>query len=171
MNRTRITVLIVLLIGIALLTTYIYMTGEFKMLSSTGMKRDSFIPGEVYYFGHEMKWDGVVRPNIKAISIVRKDGTKVIDNEQGLAITPFIDYSRHTGVLSEKDYQEMVSRNELDYEAVSGNEIRNDEFTLVFKVKANDLYRDYETNGIIINYRVIGIPKKQFFEYKGFLSD
>jgi hypothetical protein len=77
--RNRIFIVIIILAII--LVAYLYLTTEFQMVSSTGMKRAAWNLEETYYFGHEMNWKGLVSPTISKIEVVRNNSNVVEELE------------------------------------------------------------------------------------------
>ena len=163
-------ILIGIILTLILLYTFIISLGRFNLIVGTRLQQDSFKVNENYYFGYEMHWDGPSNPIIEKFEMRRKDGTLYENNDKQVEISIFVDTSRYTGVLNEEMYNELVRLKKLDFKETMNFRVDGG-FALVFKVKkTSDIYQD-NISEVIVYYKLLGINRKQVFEFVGFTCE
>ncbi|WP_202707221.1 hypothetical protein [Sporosalibacterium faouarense] len=164
--------LFMILVCLALLSSYLYVviSSEFDMLSLTEMQKGRFVVHKNYYFGYAMQWNGVLKPKITKIELCKEDGTILNENDETINVKVYIDTSNHTGVLDDESYKEFVEKKVINYLEPKNLKLEPKEFTLVLKAKKKneDFKDDYEK--IVIYYKLLGLEKKQVFQFNGFES-
>lgn len=165
MKKGYLTFFIVLI----LMFTANYIYSGFFLSNTTTLSKESMNIGENYYLGYGLHWRGLLKPVLVDVRLRNKDGSIIAQNHDKVEATPFIDVLQRTGASDEADFIEDSAKGLIEYVSVKEATIK-DANTLVLRINLKD--EDYENTveGMVLNYRIFGIPKRQVVEYNGFLN-
>lgn len=165
--------LILLVFGIFIVTifsvfTYYIKNGEFVKWSHSWITKDNeifFVQKTPVYLGYSFDWKGIGKPVIKDITLLTEDGMDITEEKDQIEIIPFIIDGDFGSMFYEADAIEegVVER----LRPVTNYKVINEKLEIVLKVQLKDNSWDQDIAKIVIEYKNLGIPRKQTILFDG----
>ncbi|MGO4889523.1 hypothetical protein ACJ2A9_17385 [Anaerobacillus sp. MEB173] len=121
-----------------------------------------------FYIGYGLYWDGIGKPNLTNVTLIKNDGTELNEEDLQISVTSMIDEMGVTGVIAEESVIEEGYINE--YLPVENYKV-DDNFLLVFRVELHDSNYENNISHLIIEYKNFGFQQKQTLNFEGFFKE
>ncbi|MCM3600826.1 hypothetical protein M3175_08795 [Robertmurraya korlensis] len=164
-------VLGIFIVSIFSVCIYYIKDGEFVKWSHTRVTKDNemfFVQKTPIYFGYSLDWNGIGKPVIKDIFLLKEDGTEINEDKDQIEITPFIIDEDFGSMYYEIDAIEEGVVEKL--RPVQNFKVTNDKLSLVLKVQLRDINWDKDIAKMIIEYKNFGITQKQTILFEGIVD-
>lgn len=164
--------IIIFTTGVCFIVFYlvVFFLGNFSSGSHATIAEEYFTINENLYFGKQIIWKGLFKPTITRVELRHENSDLHNQEDDNISVSFFIDTAGHTGLLREKTYQEMVSKNLIEYISAENYKVKTNDFTLVKKARRLGESYTKHYGYIVIYYRYMGLPKKQAIGYNGFVT-
>ncbi|MFC0477234.1 hypothetical protein ACFFHF_18695 [Robertmurraya beringensis] len=151
--------------------TYYIKNGEFVKWSHSWVTKDNEIFFEQktpIYLGYSLDWNGIGKPVIKDILFLKEDGTDIKEEKDQIEIIPYIIDEDFGSMFYEVDATEegVVERLRL----VENYKVTNEKLEIVLKVQLKDNNWDEDIAKMVIEYKNLGIPRKQTIHFDGIID-
>ncbi|WOV86836.1 hypothetical protein QWT69_13290 [Sporosarcina oncorhynchi] len=160
-----------LLIAIAVVwtATYVIRDGEFSKRSHTIVMEEHFDNGEAMYLGYKFLWEGIGRPTLMEVALLKKDGT-VLTQEDAFRIQPYVENSpeNQIGALNEET---VINDGLADHLLPLKGFKVDSNFRIVLRVEYDENQPVPEIDRLRITYKKFGVTRQQIIAFEGILID
>ncbi len=169
MTKKRFIILLIVVVASSVVGFFYYAQhGEFTKWSHTSLNRQLLEGGETYYIDYLIRWEGVGTPILEKIEFIKKDGTKVTNDDKQFLIEAFASKEQYGSVNEETAIQKGII-NQLS--PINGYKV-NDDFTLVMKVKLKSNEITNDISSLKVTYNKLGVNAVQNISFDdGIVAD